>query len=167
MGVIPCTPLIYIDGVLWFSEFTWFQAICQACARGRGSAWTGQACRAGNYAKGVRAKFRHAFVRFDKMVVLNFDLTPFAFTSFSSPPKAFTYSSIPYKSKRSQYATDPAAGLLEPRSQPKSHGQSQAAKQRRPGCLARQHLHRAVVCAPPGKRDGAQCGAGPVKAGRP
>ncbi len=33
---------------------------------------------AGERAKGVRAKFRNCVVRFGWMVVLNFDLTPFA-----------------------------------------------------------------------------------------
>jgi hypothetical protein len=32
----------------------------------------------GDYAKGVRAKFRHGVARSEQMVVLNFDLTPIA-----------------------------------------------------------------------------------------
>ena len=34
--------------------------------------------RGGNYAKGVRAKFRDGVARSEQWVVLNFDLTPFA-----------------------------------------------------------------------------------------
>ena len=38
----------------------------------------GKRWRAGGYAKGVRAKFRYRVARSEEMVVLNFDLTPFA-----------------------------------------------------------------------------------------
>ena len=38
----------------------------------------GKASRAGDYAKGVRAKFRYGVARFGQRVFLNFDLTPFA-----------------------------------------------------------------------------------------
>jgi hypothetical protein len=44
------------------------------------SSHAGETSRAGNYAKGVRAKFRYGVARSEQWVVLNFDLTPFAST---------------------------------------------------------------------------------------
>jgi hypothetical protein len=51
--------------------------MAQALPRKRGGlrAWL---TRSGDCAKGVRAKFRYALLRIGEMVVLNFDLTPFA-----------------------------------------------------------------------------------------
>ena len=51
----------------------------EVCARDSSLAkkW-GKASRAGDYAKGVRAKFRYGVARFGQRVFLNFDLTPFA-----------------------------------------------------------------------------------------
>ena len=50
----------------------------------------GTTSSAGNYAKGVRAKFRYGVARSEQRVVLNFDLTPFAsMTPFASDPICF------------------------------------------------------------------------------
>ena len=82
MGVILCTPLACLDGVLLFNEHVYSQAVfqaahSQACAARSVRVTLGlvRVSCAADCAKGVRAKFRWGVARCEHRGYLNFSIS--------------------------------------------------------------------------------------------